>query len=95
MTNVTMTMDKMVEALPRVFDINMENVTVTKICERAGWLSFWGWTEEVEDFINFCKDVADKRFVEDDHDVFMIRGLLLYVDVDDPIFYDDVEFDID
>lgn len=90
-----MTMDKMTETLTRVFGINMENVAVTKIGEHAGWLSFWGWTEAVEDFINFCKDVADKRFVEDDHDVFMIKGLLLYVDVDDPIFYDDVEFDID
>lgn len=83
-----MTMDKMTEALTRVFDINMENVTVTKIGERAGWLTFWDWTEEVGDFINFCKDNAEKRFFEDGHDIFMIRGLLLYVEIDDPALDD-------
>lgn len=88
MTNATMTLDKMVEALPRVFDINMENVTVTKLGKCAGWLTFWDWTEEVSDFINFCKDVAEKRFYEDGRDIFMIRGLLLYVEIDDPALYD-------
>ena len=59
-----MTVDKMEKALSRTFDINMENVTVTKIDERVGWFTFWGWTEEVQDFINFCKDNAKQRYFE-------------------------------
>ena len=90
-----MTVDKMEKALSRTFDINMENVTVTKIDERVGWFTFWGWTEEVQDFINFCKDNAKQRYFEWDCEVFMLKdGMIIYIEVDDPAFYDDVDFDI-
>ena len=68
-----MTVDKMEKALSRTFDINMENVTVTKIDERVGWFTFWGWSEEVQDFINFCKDNAKQRYFEWDCEVFMLK----------------------
>lgn len=91
-----MTVDKVVKALSNAFGINRENVTVTKIDERVGWFTFWDWTEEVQDFIDFCKDNAKQRYVEDDCNIYMLNdGMLIYITVEDSIFYDDVEFDID
>lgn len=89
-----MTVDKMQETLFNRFNINLENVTVTKIDECIGWLTFWDWNDKVQNFINFCKDNAKQRYFEWGCNVFVLKdGITIYIEVDNPAFYDEVEFD--
>lgn len=91
-----MTVDKMQETLFNRFNINLENVTVTKIDECIGWFTFWDWNDKVQNFINFCKDNAKQRYFEWDCDVFVLKdGITIYIEVDNPALYDEVEFEVD